>query len=75
LARLRCFQSLWATELRRPGVAERPVAERFDRVKQAGYDGLAIDLGATDLSAAQSCIAEFARTGLAGLVIAFPTSI
>jgi hypothetical protein len=75
LARLRCFQSLWATELRRPGVAERPVAERFDRVKQAGYDGLAIDLGATDLPAAQSCIAEFARTGLAGLVIAFPTSV
>jgi hypothetical protein len=75
LAQLLCFQSLWATELRRPGVAERPVAERFDRVKEAGYDGLAIDLGATDLAAAQSCIAEYARTGLKGLVIAFPTSI
>jgi hypothetical protein len=75
LAQLRCYQSLWATELRRPGAPERPIAERFDRVKEAGYDGLAIDLGATDLAAAQACIPEYARTGLAGLVIAFPVSV
>ena len=75
MAQLRCYQSLWATELRRPGAPERPIAERFDRVKEAGYDGLAIDLGATDLAAAQACIPEYARTGLAGLVIAFPVSI
>jgi hypothetical protein len=75
LAALRCYQSLWATELRRAGIAERPVPERFDRVKDAGYDGLAIDLGALDLPAAQSYVREYARTGLKGLVIAFPTSI
>ena len=75
MPQLRCYQSLWATEQRRPGTAERPVAERFDRVKEAGFDGLAIDLGATDLAAAQACIPEYARTGLAGLVIAFPVSI
>jgi hypothetical protein len=75
LAQLRCYQSLWATELRRPGAPERPIAERFDRVKEAVYDGLAIDLGATDLAAAQACIPEYARTGLAGLVIAFPVSV
>jgi hypothetical protein len=75
LAQLLCYQSLWATELRRPGLAEAPIPERFDRVKQAGYDGLAIDLGATDLVVARGCVAEFARTALKGLVIAFPTSI
>ena len=75
MAQLRCFQSLWATELRRPGVAERPVPERFDQVKDAGYDGLAIDLGASDLPAAQSYVPEYTRTGLKGLVIAFPTSV
>jgi hypothetical protein len=75
LPQLLCFQSLWATEMRRPGQAEVPVPERFDRVKQAGYDGLAIDLGASDLPAARCCVAEFARTGLKGLVIAFPTSV
>ncbi len=75
MAQLLCYQSLWATELRRPGLAEAPIPERFDRVKQAGYDGLAIDLGATDLVVARGCVAEFARTALKGLVIAFPTSI
>ena len=75
MAQLQCYQSLWATELRRPGLAERPVPERFDRVKDAGFDGLAIDLGASDLSAALSYVPEYARTGLKGLVIAFPNSI
>ncbi len=69
------FQSLWATELRRPGVPERPVAERFDRVRDAGFDGMAIDLGALDIAAARAIVPEFARTGLTGLLTAFPRSI
>jgi hypothetical protein len=72
---LRFYQSLWATEMRRAGIPERPVAERFDRARDAGYDGMAIDLGALDLPAASSYVREYARTGLKGLVIAFPTSI
>jgi hypothetical protein len=75
VAVLRVYQSLWATEQRRPGVPERPVAERFDAVKAAGYDGMAIDLGALDLPAARACAPEYARTGLAALLTAFPTSI
>jgi hypothetical protein len=72
---LRVYQSLWATELRRPGVPERPVAERFDRVRDAGFDGMAIDLGAMDIVAARALIPEFGRTGLRGLLTAFPRSI
>jgi hypothetical protein len=75
VAELRVYQSLWATEQRRPGVPERPLAERFDAVKAAGYDGVAIDLGALDLAAARACAPEYARTGLSGLLTAFPTSI
>ncbi|HEY6484544.1 MAG TPA: hypothetical protein VIY54_13555 [Steroidobacteraceae bacterium] len=75
MAALRIYQSLWATELRRAGVPERPIAERFDAVKAAGFDGMAIDLGALDLAAARGCIREYARTGLAGLLTAFPNSI
>jgi hypothetical protein len=75
MSELRVYQSLWATELRRPGIPEAPIPDRFDRVKDAGYDGLAIDLGATDMVVAQSCIGEYRRTGLKGLVIAFPASI
>src|SRR6202046_3177254 len=69
------YQSLWATELRRPGVPERPVAERFDRVREAGFDGMAIDLGAMDIHAARALVPEFARTGLKGLLTAFPRSV
>jgi hypothetical protein len=72
---LRVYQSLWATELRRPGTAERPAAERFDRVRDAGFDGMAIDLGAMDIDAARGLIPEFTRTGLKGLLTAFPRSI
>ena len=75
MSALRVYQSLWATELRRPGVPERPVEERFDAVKAAGYDGMALDLGAIDLDSARQYVREYARTGLAGLVTAFPTSI
>lgn len=74
MAELRVYQSLWATEMRRPGVPEAPIPERFDRVKAAGYDGMAIDLGALDLPAAQGCVREYARTGLKGLLTAFPNS-
>ena len=72
---LRVYQSLWATELRRPGVAEAPIPERFDRVRASGFDGMAIDLGAMDLAAARTTIPEFRRTGLRGLLTAFPGSI
>jgi hypothetical protein len=72
---LRVYQSLWATELRRPGVPEAPVAERFARVREAGFDGMAIDLGAMNIEAARSLVPEFGRTGLKGLLTAFPCSI
>ncbi len=69
------YQSLWATELRRPGAPERPVEERFDAVRAAGFDGMAIDLGAMDIDAARRLVPEFSRTGLKGLLTAFPRSI
>ena len=51
------------------------MAERFDRVREAGFDGMAIDLGAMDIAAARALVPEFARTGLNGLLTAFPRSI
>ncbi len=72
---LRFYQSLWATEERRPGVPERPVEERFERVKAAGYFGMGIDLGALDLETAKTLVPLYARTGLGGLLTAFPKSV
>ncbi|GGD35877.1 sugar phosphate isomerase/epimerase family protein [Aureimonas glaciei] len=75
MSQLRFYQSLWATEQRLPGVAEAPISERFDQVKAAGFDGMAIDLGAMDLATAWAVVPEFARSGLAALLTAFPRSI
>ena len=73
--RLEVFQALWAMDQRRPGVPEPAVADSFDRVAAAGFDGMAIDLGALSLEQAQATIPHFRRTGLHGLVTAFPRSI
>jgi hypothetical protein len=72
---LRFYQSLWATEERRPGVPERSFEERFERVKDAGYYGMGIDLGALDLETARTLVPLYARTGLGGLLTAFPKSV
>jgi hypothetical protein len=72
---LKIYQSLWATELRKPGVPELAIAERFDRVKAVGFDGMGLDLGAMEIGKAWEVVPEFARTGLAALVTAFPRSI
>ncbi len=52
-----------------------PIADSFDRVRAAGFDGMAIDLGALSLDEARATVPHFARTGLRGLVTAFPRSI
>ncbi len=75
MSELLVFQSLWATERRIPGVAEWPIEQRFDAVAEAGFDGLSLDLGAIDLDQAKQVVGQYARTGLRGLVTAFPQSI
>jgi hypothetical protein len=75
MSNLLIYQSLWATEQRLPDTPERSFEERFDEVMAAGFDGLSVDLGALSLEAAREVIPQFARTGLRGLVTAFPRSI
>jgi hypothetical protein len=54
---------------------EASVTEKFDRVLAAGFDGMAIDLGALTMEQAEATVPHFARTGLAGGLTAFPTSV
>jgi hypothetical protein len=71
--RLLVFQALWGmTRLVAP---EASIAEKFDRVKAAGFDGMAIDLGALTYVEAEATVPHFERTGLAGGLTAFPTSV
>src|SRR5580658_1587365 len=71
--RLRVYQALWAMD--RLALPESSLAEKFDRVREAGFDGMAIDLGALTLEQAAATVPHFERTGLAGGLTAFPASI
>ncbi len=71
--RLRVYQALWAMD--RLVTPEASLAEKFDRVREAGFDGIAIDLGALSMDQARETIPHFARTGLAGGLTAFPDSV
>ena len=54
---------------------EASTADKFDRVRAAGFDGMAIDLGALTYGEAEATVPHFARTGLKGALTAFPKSI
>lgn len=70
---LHVYQALWAMD--KLVAPEASIAEKFDRVRDAGFDGMAIDLGALKMEEAEATIPHFARTGLRGGLTAFPASI
>jgi hypothetical protein len=71
--RLKVYQALWGMSgLSAP---EASTADKFDRVRAAGFEGMAIDLGALTLEQAEATVPHFARTGLLGAVTAFPNSV
>jgi len=70
---LHVHQALWAMgSLSSP---EATTAEKFDRVREAGFDGMTIDLGALTPSEAEATVPHFTRTGLRGGLTAFPNSV
>src|ERR1700716_206155 len=71
--RLLVYQALWAMD--RLSSPEASVAEKFDRAREAGFDGMAIDLGALTMEQAEATVPHFTRTGLAGGLTAFPDSV
>jgi sugar phosphate isomerase/epimerase len=61
--------------MERLSLPEASLAEKFDRVRAAGFDGIGIDLGALTLAQAEATVPHFERTGLEGGLTAFPRSI
>jgi sugar phosphate isomerase/epimerase len=70
---LHVYQALWAMD--KLSSPEASTAEKFDRVCAAGFDGMAIDLGALTMAEAEATVPHFSRTGLRGGLTAFPTSV
>jgi hypothetical protein len=71
-SRLQVYQALWAMD--RLSEPECSVAEKFDQVAAAKFDGMAIDLGALTWEQARATVPHFSRTGLSACLTAFPAS-
>jgi hypothetical protein len=73
--RLEVYQSLWAMERRRPGVAELPMEERFRRAAEAGYHGLCIDPAVQEIGECLKLKPLYRDFGLKCMVNAFPATV
>ena len=73
--RLEVFQSLWAMEQRRPGVAERPMEENFRLAAEAGYHGLCVDPAVHEIEDCRKLIPLYREHGLKCMVNAFPATL
>ena len=75
MQKLEIFQSLWAMELRRPGIPERPVEENFRMAAEAGYHGLCIDPAVNEIADFLKLKPFYRDYGLKCMVNAFPSSV
>ena len=73
--RLEVFQSLWAMEQRRPGIAERPIEENFRMAAEAGYHGLSVDPAVHEIEDCRKLIPLYREHGLKCMVNAFPATV
>lgn len=72
---LHVYQSLWAMQPHDQTGVKLPLGEVCDRVADAGFHGLAIDLGASDVATAHAVRPHLERTGLTPLIVAFPKTV
>jgi len=73
--KLLVFQSLWAMQPHDQSGGILPHDRVCGMVADAGYDGLAIDLGAADVATAHAVRPHMQRNGLTPLIVAFPRSV
>lgn len=75
MQKLEIFQSLWAMELRQPGIPERPMEENFRMAAEAGYHGLCIDPAVHEIDDFLKLKPLYREYELKCMVNAFPASI
>jgi len=72
---LKTFTSLWAMQPHDQTGIKLPYGQLCEMVAQAGYDGIAIDLGAGDVAQAHEVRPHMERHGLTPLIVAFPKTV
>lgn len=73
--KLEIYQSLWAMELRQPGIPERPMEENFKMAAEAGYHGLCIDPAVHEIADFLPLKPLYREYGLKCMVNAFPATV
>ena len=72
---LKTYTSLWAMQPHDQTGVTLPYDQVCEMVANAGYDGMAIDLGAGDVAQAHEVRPHMERHGLTPLIVAFPKSV
>ena len=72
---LKILTSLWAMQPHDATGVRLPLDAVCEKVAEAGYDGLAIDLGAADLATAHAVRPHLEAQGLTPLIVAFPKDV
>ena len=75
MRRLKVYTSLWAMQPHDQTGVKLPHDQVCEMVAAAGYDGMAIDLGASDVAVAHAVRPHMQRAGLTPLIVAFPKTV
>ena len=75
MTELHVYTSLWAMQPHDASGVTLPDEAIVEKVASAGYRGLALDLGASDVATARRFQPLLARAGLTPLIVAFPKSV
>ena len=75
MRRLKVYTSLWAMQPHDQTGVKLPHDQVCEMVAGAGYHGMAIDLGASDVAVAHAVRPHMERNGLTPLIVAFPKTI
>ncbi|MDB4112109.1 sugar phosphate isomerase/epimerase [Yoonia sp.] len=75
MRRLQVYTSLWAMQPHDQSGIKLPYDQVCELVAGAGFDGMAIDLGASDVAVAHQVRPHMQANGLTPLIVAFPKTI
>ncbi len=75
MRQLKTYTSLWAMQPHDLTGVKLPYDQVCEMVAEAGFDGMAIDLGASDVATAHAVRPHMEANGLTPLIVAFPKTI
>ena len=75
MRKLQVYTSLWAMQPHDQSGVKLPHDQVCEMVAGAGFDGMAIDLGASDVAVAHAVRPHMEANGLTPLIVAFPKTI